>query len=287
MSEQLKDFGARAETLVGVPDFDELDRRGGRLRIRRRVSVAAALAVVLTVAGATVAHSTRSSADHAPVSPPPPTSDAASRYPGNTMKALDRGRYWLQSCCVSGHDLTDFTSNPVAEFTVPTGWNAWVGPNRFDGHAPGRSNEEALGHLTWYVGALVLEVDAVNTHGCGDPDTGGLSTAHELVAALRQTFSFEVTQGPVPDQRFGYPATRMRVRVTDAVDSCRRETAVFNTTSDGLIGYPYSGNLADIWVVDVGGYPMYVQRVWSPNAPRTARNQLNSIMDSIRFSFRE
>ena len=32
---------------------------------------------------------------------------------------------------------------------------------------------------------------------------------------------------------------------------------------------------------------MYVQRAWSPNAPRAARDQLDSIVDSIRFSFRD
>ena len=87
------------------------------------------------------------------------------------MTTLDEGRYWLQSCC--GAPPAEFAENPVAEFAVPKGWNAWVGPNRFDVHAAGRSNGEALGHLTWYVGVLILEVDAVNTHGCGVPTPGG------------------------------------------------------------------------------------------------------------------
>ena len=38
MSEQqLKDFGARAETLVDVPDFAELDSKGAHLQTRRRL----------------------------------------------------------------------------------------------------------------------------------------------------------------------------------------------------------------------------------------------------------
>ena len=169
MSEQqLKDFGARAETLVDVPDFAELDSKGAHLQTRRRLGVAAGLALVLAVAGAGVTQNHRSSADHDPVNLPPPTTTAVP-YPGNTMTTLDEGSYALQSCCVPGHSTSDFASNPVAELAVPRGWNAWVGPNRFDGHAPGLSNEEALGHRTWYVGVLVLEVDAVNTRGCGWP----------------------------------------------------------------------------------------------------------------------
>ena len=287
MSEQqLKDFGARAETLVDVPDFAELDRRGAHLQTRRRLGVAAGLALVLAVAGAGVTQHHRSSADHDPVHPPPPTSTAVP-YPGNTMTTLDEGSYALQSCCVPGRSTSDFASNPVAELAVPRGWNAWVGPNRFDGHAPGRTNKEALSHLTWYVGALLLEVDAVNTQGCGNPDEGDLRTADDLVAALRRAFSMRVIQGPVQDRRFGYPATRIRVRVTHEAEDCRRDPAVFHTGSDGMIGYLFAGNIADIWVVDVDGYPIYVQRAWSPNAPRSARRELDSIIDSVRFSFRE
>jgi len=284
--QQLRSFGARAETLVDIPEFEELDRRGGHLRLRRRLTVASALAVVLTVAGATVAQNTRPHADRSPVTPPPPpASVAGSPYPGATMTNLDQGRYWVQSCCVPGHRITDFAANPVAVFDVPKGWNAWVGPNRFDGHAPGRSNEEALGHSTWYVGALVLEIDAVNTHGCDRPDTGSLATAEDLVAALRRAFGFQVIQGPVPDQRFGYPATRLRVRGTKAIDGCPDSTAVFHS-SEGMIGYFGSGDVADLWVVDVDGYPIFVQRAWSPNAPQGVRRQLDSIIDSIRFTFR-
>ena len=156
MSEQqLKDFGARAETLVEIPDFGELDRRGHDLRVRRRAGVAAALTAVLAVAGVTVTQAHRISADPGPVNPPTPVK--ARTYHGGTMQNLAPGTYTLRP--------SESDSTLSAELTLPRGWNAWIGPNRFDGHAPGRSNDEALGHLSWYVGALVLEVDGVNTLG--------------------------------------------------------------------------------------------------------------------------
>src|SRR3954463_9220722 len=151
MSEQqLKDFGARAETLVDVPDFAAIDARGRNLRTRRRVGVAATLVAVLAVAGVVATQSHRTNADNGPVTPPD-KSTAVLPYPGATMKTLAERTYELHPSLVQ--------SSLIAELTVPEGWNAWVGPNRFDGHAPGRSNGDALGYNTWYAGALVLEVN--------------------------------------------------------------------------------------------------------------------------------
>jgi len=278
MSEQqLKEFGARAETLVEIPDFAALDRRGHDLRIRRRAGVAAALAAVLAVAGVTVTQAHRISADPGPVHPPTPVK--ARTYNGGTMQTLDAGTYALHPS-ESDRTLT-------AELTLPRGWNSWIGPNRFDGHAPGRSNDEALGHLTWYVGALVLEVDGVNTHGCGSP-WEDLTSTKDIVAALGRAFSMEVVRGPEPDQRFGYPATRMRLRVTQAFEKCPEDAlAVFHSTADGYIQYAFAGTVMDVWVVDVHGTPIYVQRAWTPKAPASARSELDSVIDSIELKTAE
>ena len=273
MSEQqLKDFGARAETLVELPDFAALDARGRNLRARRRAGVAATLAAVVAVVGVTVTQIRRDDTDTRPIKPPP--SIGALTYPGATMKSLDAGTYRLHP------SLTD--SDVTAEVTVPSGWNSWVGPNRFDGHKPGRSNEQALGHLTWYVGALVLEVDSINTRGCGNP-WNELETTDSVVAGLSKAFAMKVLQGPEPVQRFGEPATRMRLRMTGAVEGCTADTAVFHSTADGFIPYAQAGALLDAWVVDVDGTPIYVQQMWTPNAPRWARDELADVIDSIRF----
>lgn len=276
MSEQqLKEFGARAETLVEIPDFAELDRRGHDLRIRRRAGVAAALAAVLAVAGVTVTQAHRISADPGPVNPPTPVK--ARTYNGGTMQTLAAGTYLLHPSL----------GGPTAKLTVPEGWNAWIGPNRFDGHAPGRSNNEALGHLTWYVGALVLEVDGVNTHGCGDA-WNDLETSAQVVRALGRAFSMDVVRGPEPTHRFGYPATRIRLRVTHALEKCGRDTlSALHSTADGYIQYAFVGTVLDVWVVDVDGTPIYVQQAWTPNAPDSARSELDSVIDSIELKSAE
>jgi hypothetical protein len=272
--QQLREFGAHAEDLVEIPDLADLERKGARLQVRRRVSVATALAVVLTVAGVTFAQTHRPRTDDHPVHPTP--SENARPYRGGTMKTLDEGTYALHPSFAE--------SSLTAEFSVPRGWNSWVGPNRFDGHAPGRSNDEALGHLTWYVGALVLEVDSVNTDGCGAPVSGLLESPAQVVTALGRAFSMEVTRRPEQVRAFGYPATRLRMRVTKAAESCRKDTAVFHSSVDGYIQYAYTGTLLDVWVLDVQGLPIYVQKAWTPNAPRHIRDQLDGVVGSIRIS---
>jgi len=274
MSEQqLKEFGARAVTLVDLPDFDDLDRRGRGLRVRRRAGVAAMLAVVVAVTGLTVTQNRRSHADGGPVNPPP--SVKARPYQGATMKTLEAGTYELHPSRIE--------STLTADLTVPAGWNAWIGPNRYDGHAPGRSNEQALAHLSWYVGALVVEVDSVNTAGCGVGDGRELETTDDVVAALRRAFSTQVMQRPEQVHRFGYPATHLRMRVTGAAENCGEDPAIFHTTSDGFIQYADTGTVLDVWMLDVDGVPIYVQRAWTPNAPRTIRDQLDGVIDSIRI----
>src|SRR5215467_244428 len=93
MSEQLKDFGARAETLVEIPDFAELDRRGRHLRMRRRAGVAGAVAMVLAVAGV-VAQAQRNAVKDEPIKPPDLHSHAR---PYHGVKGdIDAGTYWIR-----------------------------------------------------------------------------------------------------------------------------------------------------------------------------------------------
>jgi uncharacterized protein YfcZ (UPF0381/DUF406 family) len=284
MSEQLKEFGAHAETLVEIPDFAEIDRAGRALRVRRRASLAATLAAVVTVAGFTVTHAHKTKADHGPVTPPRPPAGARA-FPDSTMKTLHDGQYWVMPAQIQGHSLAQYADQPLVELTLPKGWNSWAGPNKFDGHAPGRSNSEALGHMTWYVGVLALQVTAVNTHGCGSPDVGTVMTAADLTAALERTFAFKQLEAPRQVQKFGDPATHLRVRVTRGIAKCQDTTAVFESAHSGSIQYAGTGWTADIWVVDVDGSPIYVQKIWSPKAPPAARAELTSVIDSIRFSY--
>lgn len=260
MSEQqLKEFGARAETLVEFPDFAELDQRGRNLRVRRRAGVAAALAAVLAVTGTALWQTQRDPTKDDPITPP--HSDVRP-YPGEGDNKLPAGTYRLRPSLIES-DLT-------AEVTVPSGWNAWVGPQ--------------AGNDDWYVNVLVLEVDAVNTHGCGNP-WNHLTTTKAVVRALQRAFSTEVLSAPEQTVKFGYPATHLRLRDTAEVEDCPADSSsIFHSTWNDFIPYGGVGWILDVWVLDVDGTPIYVQKIRSPNAPKFARSEQNAVVDSIRIT---
>jgi hypothetical protein len=276
--QQLRDFGTRAEGLVIPPGFADLDRRGNRLRNRRRAGIGAALAVVLTVAGVAVSQSRVHRADQEPIKPPPTPAAEAEPYPGAEMETLPPGRYRIEP--------TPLQNGPVAELTLPRGWNSWAGPNRFDGHAPGRSNDEALGHMTWYVGVLVVDVNAVASTRCAPPGIGDLldGTKESLLHALTRLPGHTIVQGPEPVTRFGRPATHVRLRTPSV--RCKQDVTIFDTTTNGSLqelGWP--GAYLDLWVVDVGGVPILVQAARTPGVPPAVRDQLREVVDSISFHF--
>lgn len=267
---ELKELGARAETLVRLPDFAELDRRGRALRQRRLGAATALVACVLAVVGVTVLGQ-----DPEGTVEPAPSPSGSRTYPRSTMQTLDPGTYVLEPPSLRA-DL------PGARFTVPAGWNSWVGPNRFDGHAQGRDNEEALEHATWYVGVLVLHAESVASGSCGTAQDFDVSTARTLERAVSRIRGYRITWEAEPMTKFGYPATHFRLRATAASKrSCADGPGLFNARGHGLLGA--STDPIDVWVVDVSGTPVLVHQTWSANAPTAVRQELTEVVDSIEF----
>ena len=102
---------------------------------------------------------------------PAPRSERFAPYPGPLMEDLEPGTYEM----TPSRDGTD----PTALITVPSGWNSWEGPNRFDGHRDGETNEQALARSTWVVGVVVLDVQWVATERC-QPTVGAPGRRHGL-----------------------------------------------------------------------------------------------------------
>ena len=281
MSEQkLREFGAQAEELVTLPAFSELDRRGGALRRRRIATVAGLAACVLTVIGIVVAQYDPPKAAE-PIRPPDEAPAEARPYPGAVMETLEGGRYELRPA---------FDSHGArARITVPDGWNAWEGPNKFGNLAtPGQSNEEALSEATWYAGLLVLHVEAVASRPCHGPDTGDEvgDSAEALVAAITRIPEYQVTlnEEESPD-KFGYPATHLRLRPTPALEECREDFNVFQSAGNPEIAG--GSDLRDTWVVDVDGQAIVVAAGADANTPPAVVRELDAMVESIEFYFPE
>ncbi len=280
MSEQkLREFGAQAEGLVSLPDYAELDRRGRKLHQRRLAGGAAVAACVLTVVGIAVAQNDSPRAVE-PVEPPDDAPAGAQPYPGAVMEDLDAGTYTLEVSWRSHY--------PVARITVPAGWNAWQGPNRFDGREPGRSNEEALGATNWYVGVLVVDVDAVASRPCSAPQDGDSvgATAAAQVRAITRIPGYRIEQSQEPVDMFGHPATHLELYPTPALQACKSDFNLFDTAAHGVVGGDGTDR-SDVWVVDVDGIPVLVEAASTTHAPPAVQRELTAVVDSIEFSFEE
>ena len=154
---------------------------GSRAPPPRQAAVVGVLACVLAIAGVLVVRNDSPKAVE-PVRPPDNTPVQALEYPGPVMEALEAGTYELTP--------SPDPVYPRASITLPEGWNAWQGPNRFDVNDPAAGNEEALEEITWYVGILIVEVDGVANAAVHRilEERGRLSnsTSESLVRAIRQ-----------------------------------------------------------------------------------------------------
>lgn len=270
MSEQrLRELGREAEQLVDLPDLGSLERRGRALRFRRQAGVVAAAAVVAT-AGVFLFQDRTAQAPQ-----PAPRSEQFSPYPGVQMQDLEAGTYELTP--------SSNGAEPTALVTVPSGWNSWVGPNRFDGHRPGDSNDAALARSTWVVGVVVLKVQGVATERC-QPFVAGTGTeldADETVAALRQLpgYRSSVDDG-VGDSAFGHPSTLVHLTPGAAQQACARESEIFATDSNAGVGM--RGEL-DLYVVDVEGTTYVVVANEFGEPPQTVRDEQARVLASVEF----
>src|SRR6476661_2569102 len=145
MSEQsVRDFGERAVQLVALPDLEELEHRGTRLR-RRRQAVAAGLtaAVVAAVAWASV-NVSQPKAAPSPAGQDDRASGATRLYGFGSRPELDPGTYtWPVS-----HE----PGRPDVVVDLPARWHAWdAGPNRW-------LEEDPPAGGTGYVGLIVTDM---------------------------------------------------------------------------------------------------------------------------------
>ena len=271
MSEQrLRDLCREAEDLVDLPDLGSLQRRGRALRVRRQVAVVGAAAVVAT-AGIFLFQDRSTDAPQ----PATPRSESSTVYPGAQMQDLEAGTYEL----TPSRD----GSEPTVLLTVPEGWNSWEGPNRFDGHREGDSNEEALARSTWLVGVTVLDVQGVATEPCQSTvgATGFDLPYHQTIRAVRDIPGYEATvDRSGGDGLFGHPSTLIRLTPDAAQQACARTSQVFGADANAGIGI--RGDL-DVYVVDVEGltYVVVANEVGSP--PQEALDERAGILASVEF----
>lgn len=279
MSERLLEaFREEAEHSTPLPDFDLISAAGRDRRRRRHTVVAAVTACVLGVSGLLAS-------TYGDPSDPQPAgdSDGTSRvtpFPVGAMTTLEKGTY----------ELDPFnTSQPAVRFTLPDGWNAWVGPNRFEGLSDGTSdqagsNEDVLERgPDWVLGMLAVDVYWLAQPGCTMTEMSrGDTTA--LVEALTNVPGLEVVSAPERGVRFGHRVVHLRLREQGRAGECPNQAYLnASPTTHAQITYLGRGTTYDAWVVDLEGRALLVWAAWTRDAPGDEVDDLLRIVDSIEL----
>jgi hypothetical protein len=278
MSERmlLEAFREDAERLTRLPAF-ELIEAAGRARRRRRHAIGGVVAACLLAATGVVATTTGDTPEPQPADDPDPRSQATP-WRGPTMTTVKAGTYEF-------HTSASPTTNVVA-VTVPRGWNAWRGPNRFAGldREPTELadvNERILADdPAWYAGLLVMDVRWVAQRGCTYADTAD-DDASSLARALARMPGFRVDSGPTSSTRDDHPAQHLRLSGLGSLPECAGEVALH--TTHGPIGGGGTENVYDIWVIDTGVTPVVVWAEWDHNTPSRDVADLLGMVESVEI----
>jgi hypothetical protein len=270
MSEQLlRSFRDDAVHRTRVPAFEQIEAAGRSRRRRRRAFVGAA-ATALVVGGFAATWS--NGPDTVQPAQDRALPSGVMPYPGPVMTTLDEGTYELEP--------SSDPEGPVVRFTVPGGWNAWEGPNRFEGLAPGvTDNEQLLERTPWIAGLVVMDVSrVVRRSDCQVVDLTGRGPA-ALVRSLGRLPHVDVLSGPVSTVRFGVPATYFELRERPAT-RCLADH-LFTSSTWVSVGMLLPGATYDAWVLDAGDRPLLVWAYRSRGTPPAEVDALAAVVDSL------
>lgn len=274
MSERLLEaFREEAERGTPLPAFELIEAAGRARRRRRHAVVSGVAACVLGISGLLAA-----TYDDSPGPQPAEDTSLPTPYPGARMTTLAAGTYELEPA---------HRSQPVAQFTLPPGWNSWVGPNRFEGLSDevsdfsGANNEVLEQDPEWYLGLLFLEVEWIAQPACTMTDMKGDDTT-SLVQALTQVPRLRVTSGPEDTVRFGHSAVHLRLQEQGGTGGCLNDS-LFNAAVNLRVNYLGRGSTYDAWVIDFDGRPLLVWASWTARTPRAEVNDLLGIVDSVEL----
>ncbi|RYP85899.1 hypothetical protein EKO23_11380 [Nocardioides guangzhouensis] len=276
MSEQrLKDFASEAEHLVQAPELDDLVGRGRDLR-RLRLTVVAAAAVLVTVAGGILA-----SVDHDDqTGPPAQTPDDVVPRAGKQLLTADEEleageqRFYVPSV---------FGDDRVWLRAPGSGWEWWG-----EGAVKWQSDDTVpAGQAEPYVRYTILPLEQVMAGRPCDPshansrwkDVGDdPTTAAEKIGTIP---GLRLVQAPERTERFGVQVVHVGVAL---------RTPCPNKSDRNL----FMGNGSVIWGSPPGDYDVWIAKLSSgglvmiaadhhPDVAKSYREQLEALLDSTRI----
>ena len=280
MSEQrLKDFASEAEHLVQAPELDELVVRGRDLR-RLRLTVVAAAAVLVAVAGGAIASIDRDDQTGPPVKPPDQVEPKADpRLYGE--EELTPGELRYEPVSVFGDDRV-WLRAPAS------GWD-WWGQGAVKWQSVGKV---PAGETEPYVRYTVLPLEEVAQRPCvpsqGDTRSQGDSgwkdvgddpmTAAEKIGTIP---GMRVVQAPETMERFGVQVVHVGIEFRTP---CPNKEARNLFKGEGSLIYGSPPGDYDVWIAKLssGGLVM-IAADHHPEVKASYREQLQALVDSTRI----
>jgi hypothetical protein len=266
-------------------------------RVRRRPSLIAWLAAIvvgcsnvatteapsdLQTTAAAASHEAGPSVAQRASHPPAP----AMTFPADVRQVpdftpLQPGRYFIDA------DMDPARSLRV-DYTVPDGWNSWIGAFR---------NDPRPGHALFDASMSIVMVTNLVRHGCTDhtasePPVGPLVA--ELADALVALEPFKVVVQPRPVVLAGFGGTYVELQVPEdfgpagsPFGNCTERVLkswIGPPLSYAYYGYHAPGQREGFWILDVGGQRLVVEALWVDDVLPDAKAQLQAILDSIEIT---
>ena len=252
------------------PDVDR-PNGGGLARRRRRtmlVAVGCVLTGVVVVACGSGAPQQDASDSESPIVTQTTDASSPQAFPvDDEPVALEAGTY-----LVAGD-----TSLAGYAVTVPDGWTGDSGGDL----KKGEDTPQGIGVTPWAFDDIGIFEEACRG-GMGDPGSAPASVSG-LVSALRAQGSGPIVSDPVATTLGGLPATRVDLDYPDrmARAHCRVGTGQLQVWGTYFVLPP--DHTASLYLVDVAGRSQLLLVDTADSASVADREELQSILDSIRF----
>jgi hypothetical protein len=274
-----------------TPDPAAIRRRARRTQITR-VSGAAAAAVA--VVGAIALGLPQLGQDGGPpvTNTPTPTTGIPSTPPttppGGPQAAPESPR--VMACCVPEDQAmrsgVEYLADPMISgqedlavaFTIQgDGWHhfgAWV-------------SKQAGGPRS-AVSVLISDVEFLPRDACNPSDGSRPPGADslELGTALADLEDMTVLQPPTQGQKFGYPATHVRLQGPDRSTLSACQDRILLLWAGGVQGnmasvHDATANIHDLWLLEMDGQILAIEQTWFPETPASTLQELQALIDSM------
>ncbi len=265
------------------PDLDAIRHRARRTRTIRVASVAASAAAVVAVAGLALQDNDQSASD--PVTNTPTSPAETGGRPPTVLRYAPESPSVL-TCCTPAEQPLRPGGDYLTQLTIPGSITAvgFVAPGKDWIHFGSWTNKGSDLRSTAEV--LITDLESLPRDAC-DTTQGWreVSNPMAIATALADLEQMIVLQAPSQGEMLGYPAVHLRLQgpQRSEISSCNDGGLRLWRAFDEVIGsgHAHSGQLHDLWLVELDSAVVAIEQTWFPETPRATVQELRELVDSL------